>query len=147
MLLTTLWKGRDGGPRREGRIIARAKRRATRKQSLGRIYGCSFLLFPQLARLSFSRIHVRPPLSVRQMVRPRFCFKARANNRRITRTKRLDDRFFEKKKKRRVVKNGGSGRDRNGDPPWFQEVLDRITSSCRQHVPHVQTEKELLSRE
>ncbi|KYN01640.1 hypothetical protein ALC62_07612 [Cyphomyrmex costatus] len=35
------------------------------------------------------------------MVRPRFCFKARANNRRITGTKRLDDRFFE-----------GSGRGR-----------------------------------
>jgi len=34
------------------------------------------------------------------MVRPRFCFKARANNRRITETKRLDDWFFEKEKER-----------------------------------------------
>lgn len=36
--------------------------------------------------------------STRQMAWPRFCFKARANNRRITGTKRLDDRPFEKKK-------------------------------------------------
>lgn len=121
MLSTTFWKRRGGGPRREGRIMVGAKRRATRKQSLGRIYGCSFLPFPQLTRLSFSRTHVRPPVSVRQMVRPRFCFKTRANNRRITGTKRLDDRFFEKKKKRRVVGNRGSGRGRNGDPPWFRK--------------------------
>ncbi|KYM76382.1 hypothetical protein ALC53_13409 [Atta colombica] len=42
-----------------------------------------------------------------RMVWPRFCFKARANNRRITGTKRLDDRFFEK--------------GRNGDPPSFRK--------------------------
>lgn len=28
---------------------------------------------------------------------------------------------LKKKKKRRVVGNGGSGRDRNGDPPWFRK--------------------------
>lgn len=99
--------------------MAGAKRRATRKQSLDRIYGCSFLSFPRLCRLSFSRarIHARThahtytytclPLSIRQMVRPRFCFKARANNRRITETKRLDDRFFEKKKKKEKEERSG----------------------------------------
>jgi len=90
--------------------MAGAKRRATRKQSLDRIYGCSFLPLPRLRRLSFSRAPARthahtakracPPLSIRQMVRPRFCFKARANNRRITETKRLDDWFFEKERER-----------------------------------------------
>lgn len=48
-----------GGTRREGRIVAGAKRRATRKQSLSRICGCSFLSFPQLSRFSFSRTQTR----------------------------------------------------------------------------------------
>jgi len=45
------------------------------------------------------------------MVRPRFCFKARANNRRITETKRLDDWFFEKERERKRER-GGRERER-----------------------------------
>lgn len=55
---------------------------------------------------------------------------------------------LKKKKKRRVVGNRGSSRGRNGEihrgsgSPRSDHIV-----SCRQHVPHVQTEKELLSRE
>lgn len=106
---------RDGGSSRREEKIGGVKRRATRKQSLGRICGCSFLPFSFLSSVffahfvSFSRSpypttslpasHSRTRIRrARQMARPRFCFKARANNRRITGTKRLDDRPFEKKK-------------------------------------------------
>jgi len=48
------------------------------------------------------------------MVRPRFCFKARANNRRITETKRLDDWFFEKEREREREKEEEKKKEKSG---------------------------------
>jgi len=59
--------------------MAGAKRRATRKQSLDRIYGCSFLPLPRLRRLSFSRArarartHTRPDARARLFRSDRWC--------------------------------------------------------------------------
>lgn len=98
----------------KGGSAAGVKRRATRKQSLGRarIYGCSFLLFPQLSLSHFLFLtRARPPLSVRQMVRPRFCFKTRANNRRIRDKTARRSVLWKKKKNARK-------RDREREMGW-----------------------------
>lgn len=138
----------------KGGSAAGVKRQATRKQSLGRarIYGCSFLLFPQLSLSHFLFLtRARPPLSVRQMVRPHFCFKTRANNRRIRDKTARRSVLWKKKKnarkreRERWVENRGTRKKREGrgiglqERPWSSDRGHSI--SCRQHMSK-QREKE-----
>ncbi|KYN30470.1 hypothetical protein ALC56_15166, partial [Trachymyrmex septentrionalis] len=69
----------------------------------------------------------------KRMVRPRFCFKARANNRRITGTKRLDDRFFEKNAID-VLEEGGGWRCMRVDCMKRARELFLLLRRCRSVV-------------
>ena len=89
---------------------------------------------PSATTVSVPRtVTTRPP---RQMARPSFCFKARANNRRITGTKRLDPiGSFEKKERKKErkkeklrearVEEGRRGGRGKRDMMVVQEVLIR----------------------